>query len=940
MLKNLRVRTKLIAVLAVPLAALIVMAAIGVLDRRAEASEARDGRYLAELTDARVELVHQLQLERTWAGATVASKNAFGVEEAEAQRQATDGAIAAFIAQSGPARGVTLGLDDQIGRVIADIDQLGSVRQSIDDGNVNSQVAVAYYTRVVLGLSDLASITAGAARGTDLQGDLASLTAMGEVKESQASINATVSQILGEGVGRQPQFDAIDSAQTLLDQQQQRFFELASDDARRQQQELDAASDSQTSVILLREVLNIGPGTQIQSVDNTEWIAAATARLDTMRKVEDFITNSVKAQATQIEDEATAAARNFLFGAAGVVLLSLLLASVVARSIARPLGRLTQGAYRLSEEGLPALVEQLRNPEAEGVGDELTPIDIDSRDEIGQLASAFNSIQEVTKSVAGEQATLLRKGIGDIFVNLARRNQTLLDRQIEFIDQLESREEDPDQLENLFKLDHLATRMRRNAESLLVLAGAEPPRRRGRPVDMADVVRVAIGEVEHFARITLLALDEATVSATVAVDLAHLLSELMENATQFSPPESHVEIVGHKTRDGNYVLSVSDQGIGMSAEQLADANRLMANPPVVGLALSRSLGFIVIGRLAARFGIVVRLTASPSGGVSALVSLPNAVIDVQAPPEPVTPTAFEAPDDVSSITGPIEPMDLVPPGLHVPADLAMPEPVGEPASDAGRDRETSLEPVASAAALGLTPIVDEPEPVDESQQAAVSMFDAAFSPETLPAPDTVASEWMLAPETEPESLVTPESEPATGPTPDTLPAAPGDNGYRETGPRENGHGPYSHGLPPLPNRQPGETMLPASPLTPPAPAPTPAPTPAMAPPPPPPPPMPPAPPAPAPVAPAPVPVAGAPLPTRRIAPTAPDSPGGADSTVTAGGLTRRVPKATTPTAGITQSAQVSAPQRSPEEVRLMLSRYRSGLRRGRTDDASEGSQEN
>src|SRR5690606_3884824 len=157
--------------------------------------------------------------------------------------------------------------------------------------------------------------------------------------------------------------------------------------------------------------------------------------------------------------------------------------------------------------GLPALVEQLRNPEAEIVGDELTPIAVDSKDEIGELATAFNNIQDVTKSVATEQATLLRKGIGDIFVNLARRNQTLLDRQIEFIDQLEAREEDPDQLENLFKLDHLATRMRRNAESLLVLAGAEPPRRRGRPVDMADVVRVAIGEVEHFARITLLALD-------------------------------------------------------------------------------------------------------------------------------------------------------------------------------------------------------------------------------------------------------------------------------------------------------------------------------------------------------------------------------------------------------------------------------------------------
>ena len=156
----------------------------------------------------------------------------------------------------------------------------------------------------------------------------------------------------------------------------------------------------------------------------------------------------------------------------------------------------------------------------------------------------------MTVEVAEEQGALLRKGIGDIFINLARRNQTLLDRQIEFIDQLEANEEDPDQLDNLFKLDHLATRMRRNAESLLVLAGAEPPRRRGRPVALADVVRVAIGEVEDFARISLLALDDVTVGGNVAVDLAHLLSELMENATHFSPPDTTVEIVGHRSDDG------------------------------------------------------------------------------------------------------------------------------------------------------------------------------------------------------------------------------------------------------------------------------------------------------------------------------------------------------------------------------------------------------
>ncbi len=233
----------------------------------------------------------------------------------------------------------------------------------------------------------------------------------------------------------------------------------------------------------------------------------------------------------------------------------------------------------------------------------------------------------MTVDVAEEQSRLLRKGIGDIFVHLARRNQSLLDRQIEFIDHLETHEEDPDQLDNLFKLDHLATRMRRNAESLLVLAGAEPPRRRGRPVPVVDVVRVAIGEVEDFSRVHLIALDDATIAGNVAVDLAHLLSELMENATHFSPPESSVEVLGRRDDRNGYVLTVADRGIGMNAQQLAEANAQLARPPLVGLTLSRSLGFIVIGRLASRFGLTVTLEPTPNGGTTASVSLPFTLVE-------------------------------------------------------------------------------------------------------------------------------------------------------------------------------------------------------------------------------------------------------------------------------------------------------------------------
>jgi signal transduction histidine kinase len=540
----------------------------------------------------------------------------------------------------------------------------------------------------------------------------------------------------------------------------------------------------------------------------------------------------------------TVDARNFALGVTSALLLSLLLASLVARSIATPLSRLTQAANTLAGERLPALVEQLRNPAGAGAMAPLVAIPVRSKDEIGQLAQAINSIQGVATTVAEEQATLLRKGIGDIFVSLARRNQTLLDRQIEFIDQLESAEVDPDQLENLFRLDHLATRMRRNAESLLVLAGAEPARRRGRPVDISDVVRVAVGEVEHFARVQLLALDEAIVIGGVAVDLAHLLAELMENATQFSPPDTRVEIVGHRARDGEYLLTVTDQGIGMNADQLSDANRTIANPPSVGLSISRSLGFTVIGRLAQRHGMSVRLAASPTGGVSAAVLLPIATTDPDAAPA-TQPPMVEATRSASEFAIP-----------------AAPE-----ATDLGWFDEP-----ARAERAEHRDIADLFEPAAGTEPAPVTLAAAApLPPPPPPAPEDAAPFLPPPPPPAPAPLAPPES---ASPViqPGVLTSAAATPELRNEMPV-----PPTVTLPPVPTRSPVSAPSPLSPLA---------------------------------------------------APTA--------SAAAFEGLTRRVPRGEAP-ADPRPTAPVTASQRSPEEVRQMLSRYRSGLKRGRTEDEQTGS---
>ena len=418
----------------------------------------------------------------------------------------------------------------------------------------------------------------------------------------------------------------------------------------------------------------------------------------------------------------------------------------------------------------------------------MTKLDVRSQDEVGQLAEAFNTIQQVAVDVATEQSELLRKGIGDMFVNLARRNQALLDRQIEFIDELENNEEDPDQLQHLFHLDHLATRMRRNAESLLVLAGSEPNRRRGRPVALTDVVRAALGEVEDFARIDLLELEDVLVTSNAAADVAHLLSELMENATNFSPPDTRVEVVGHRTNADGYVVSVTDTGIGMSAEQVVEANETLEKPPLVGLAMSRSLGFIVIGRLAARFGISVRLMASPSGGVTAVVAMPSVIIhELQREVTPVE-NASTAADGEHDAVGEGWTPQLVDSGSEILAPLEFtPYGADEPpatfdeAVPGGREFEAGVSSLVDTSD-DLTAEADEDREEDSPKLPSLG-------PARRPGPERSADVGDGDPEPGRPRLFGPAADSASGPQPSTEPATTNGSGLPARNGRRSGQAP-------------------------------------------------------------------------------------------------------------------------------------------------------
>jgi signal transduction histidine kinase len=414
---------------------------------------------------------------------------------------------------------------------------------------------------------------------------------------------------------------------------------------------------------------------------------------------------------TTADDAASAALREVrIYGGAAVfaMLATLLLIWFVSRAVIGPVRRLTAAAREMSQRQLPALVESLRTG---GDVSAIRPVrvEVQSEDEIGELAQAFNDVEAVTFQVAQEQSQLLRKGMGDLFVNLARRNQSLVQRQLELLDDLERNEHDPSALDALFKLDHMATRMRRNAESLLVLSGAEQPRQWQQPIALIDVVRAAAAEITDFPRVELVDIDDGlAVSGRAVSDVAHLLAELLENATSFSPPDSAVVVSGAVSATG-FVLAVSDQGIGVAADRMAEANKLLADPPVVGLALSRALGLHVVGSLAARHGISVELRPGASGGLVALVALPTAVLEPRPAVAPAPSPGYGMPAGGASPAGAVraDATDvLYQPGLDGRAEaepLGARRPVSRP-PDEPPVEEWRREGLADTGALPTAPV--------------------------------------------------------------------------------------------------------------------------------------------------------------------------------------------------------------------------------------------
>jgi signal transduction histidine kinase len=380
-------------------------------------------------------------------------------------------------------------------------------------------------------------------------------------------------------------------------------------------------------------------------VGNPELLASQQITRDVAGRI---IADTAQAIPAAVDDAAaaqrTAAIRDAVLVLAAIV-LALVIVLLVARSLVRPLRRLRDSALKVAHEDLVGEIERVRAG-AEPLP--VTPIPVYTSEEIGQVAHAVDELHEQAVLLAGEQARLQMQ-VSDMFETLSRRSRSLVDQQLSLIDGLERNEEDPERLESLFKLDHLAARMRRNGANLLVLSGAKIPRDQAAPVAVAAIINAAASEVEDYARVITATVPDSEISGAVAGDLVHLLAELLDNALRYSPPISQVRVSAVHTGNGGMVIEVSDIGLGMTESDLRLANTRLQSGGEVNPYTARHMGLFVVGRLAAQHGLVVRLRSTiaeePGSGTTAGVYVPAELIarsDAPAPDQYGTPADAHA----------------------------------------------------------------------------------------------------------------------------------------------------------------------------------------------------------------------------------------------------------------------------------------------------------
>ncbi len=794
--RNWSIRSKIIAMVAVPLAALLalwVFATAATAGPAMDLLNARDAVH--RLGDPGLQLIAQLQRERHFSAVYLSAAKDGPATDLKAQRAATDQALTGF-------RSALQGLkmsDDLSVRtdtLLADLTEIGKVRGRVDSRDVDVLNMMTAYNDAVDAGFDVSATAAvffheqvdREVRGliTGYRGQeylsrvdalLAAANAAGRIDQKSRGILienvATSRYLLRTGVQDMPQQAQGDYARLITGSS---FIQLD---------------------IMQNQLIDQSYSGGAPPVSGTEWQATYDEVSAGLRAFEQSAVDEVASDATPLAVDV------FLWlGLAAVVgLLAFVLAiwvSVrVGRSIVGRLIKLRREALEMAAERLPTVVHRLQRGEAVDVDLETPPLEY-GQDEIGQLGHAFNDVQRTAVQSAVDEANV-RRGINEVFLNIARRSQTLLHRQLSLLDKMERRETEPQELEDLYRVDHLATRMRRHAEDLVILAGAAPGRGWRNPVPVIDVIRGAISEVEDYKRVDIRAVASSALLGRSVGDVIHLLAELIENAASFSPPHTRVQVSGQGLPNG-YVIEVEDRGLGMTPEGVEIANRRLAEPPEFDPADSARLGLFVVAQLATRHGIRVSLSASPYGGITAIVMIPGDL--VTAAPGPVVPAGSKGRGETSgswNVPPPGSGADTTPNSLaalqwadksgselqQVPAipaqrvnGSAAPEVAGDVRNGRHRPADPAGGPAPSSVASGLTPdglvqrkrVRRSPEtPADLPPEATRSRLDdvagALGAPRSVPrnsAPVVPASAAPLF--TTPE-LPAPAAQPAGGTAP-------------------------------------------------------------------------------------------------------------------------------------------------------------------------------
>jgi HAMP domain-containing protein len=647
-LDRLSIRSKIAVILILPVLACAVLGALRVSSRISTSRQADRVTKLTEFSLRGTNVAHELERERGLAGRFLdAAPNDPSLEALRNQEAASDKAMADYrkSVDELDVRSLTPQARDTLASALGRLDGLSDLRHDIGEHGVAASGALDIYNATVADLLNANRELMGRISNPDLAQAVGAFVSVSRITELAALERELVSGVLANGSFGAGQYRSFTSTVATRSVLQSEFQAAATPEQREVFVQTVVGPEVQRAKELQNTVV-ASEGNGKLAVDPNQWWTVTSAEIDLMHQVAQRLGASAVSRSRAIENSANLRAGVDSLAVLLVLALAAGLSLMVARSMLRPLRLLERSAKDVAQNRLPGVVAKLQRSsgEAPDLSHEIEPVTVPSRDEVGEVAAAFNAVNEVAVRVAAEQAAL-RMSIGDIFLNLARRSQALIDRQLELIDELEE-EADSRTLASLFQLDHLATRMRRNAENLIVLSGAEPPRRWTQPIPLGEVIRGAIAEVEDYQRVALVPMEDVAVPGHAGADIIHLLSELIENATSFSPPGTVVRVGGQPAATG-YIVEVEDRGLGMSDEELQEANERLANPPAIDFAVSRMLGLFVVSRLARRYGIRVQLRHSSYGGITAMVMLPASVVlplGPQGPQGPVAPDPFtEAP---------------------------------------------------------------------------------------------------------------------------------------------------------------------------------------------------------------------------------------------------------------------------------------------------------